>query len=75
MFLKLLRKELNAVEPLQQIQRYGSLPGLRWKVSEAPGLIANVLGSWDQMGMFLHLLELKMNVYQVLEVMVAKVLE
>ena len=36
---------------------YGSLPGLSLKVSEAPGLIANVLGSQDQMGMFLHLLE------------------
>ena len=36
---------------------YGSLPGLSLKVSEAPGLIANVLVSQDQMGMFLHLLE------------------
>jgi hypothetical protein len=57
LFLILLEKELNAVEPLHQIQRYGSLPGLRWKVSEALGLIANVLGSCDQMGMFLYLLE------------------
>jgi hypothetical protein len=40
LFLKLLGKELKAVEPLQQTQRYGSLPGLRWKVSEGPGLIA-----------------------------------
>ena len=63
-FLKLLGKELNAVEPLQHIQRYESLPGLSLKVSEAPGLIANVLGSQDPM-----------NVYQVLEVMVAKFLE
>jgi hypothetical protein len=57
LFLELLGKELNVVELLQQIQRYGSLPGLRWKVSEAPGLIANVLGSRDQMGMFLYTLE------------------
>jgi hypothetical protein len=57
LFLKLLGKEMNAVEPLQQIPRYGSLPGLRWKVSEAPGLMVNVLGSRDQKGKFLHLLE------------------
>jgi hypothetical protein len=57
LFLKMLGKEMNAVEPLQRIPRYGSLPGLRWKVAEAPGLIANVLVSRDQKGMFLHLLE------------------
>ena len=57
LFLKLQGKELNAVEPLQQILSDESLPGLRWKVSEAPGLIANVLGSRDQMGMFLYTLE------------------
>ena len=53
----MLGKVLNAVEPLQQILSYVSLPGLRWKVSEAPGLIAKVLGSQDQMVIFLHLLE------------------
>jgi hypothetical protein len=57
LFLKLLGKVLNAVEPLQQILSYVSLPGLRWKGSEAPGLVAKVLDSLDQMGMFLHLLE------------------
>ena len=38
----MLGKVLNAVEPLQQILSYVSLPGLRWKVSEAPGLIAKM---------------------------------
>ena len=57
LFLKLLGKERNADEPFQQILSYVSLPGLRWKVSEAPGLIAKVLGSQDQMVIFLHLLE------------------
>jgi hypothetical protein len=57
LFLKLLGKVLNAVEPLQQILSYVSLLEQRWRVSEAPGLAAKVLDSLDQMGMFLHLLE------------------
>jgi hypothetical protein len=57
LFLKLLGKVLNTVEPLQQILSYVSLPRRRWQVSEAPGLIAKVLDSLDQMGMFLCLLE------------------
>ena len=57
MLLILLEKKLNALEPLQQVLSDVSLPGLRWNVSGPPGLIANILDSLDQMGIFLHLLE------------------
>jgi hypothetical protein len=55
LFLILLEKELNAVEPLQQVLCDVSLPGLR--CVSPPGLIANVLDFLDQMRIFLHLLE------------------